>query len=308
MTASTSSSPSPASGGLQRITARSADIGGGIAVQRVLPTRQRRSIGAWCFLDHAGPAHFEPGGGMRVAPHPHIGLQTFTWMIAGEVLHRDSLGNEQRIRPGEVNLMTAGHGISHTEESLDDERQLHAAQLWIALPPEAADCAPAFDHHPELPRWDEAGCAFTLLAGEWGGRRAPARLYSPLVALDLHAPAASTLTLALQPDFEYGVLVLEGEARLGGEHFAKDELAFSPAGARTLELQLGAGTRAILIGGEPRQGEIVIWWNFVGHDRESVARACADWERERAAGGGERFGRVEGFDGEALAAPPVPWA
>ncbi|EME4770950.1 pirin family protein, partial [Pseudomonas aeruginosa] len=112
---------------LQRVTARAAEIGGGITVSRLMPSRQRRMIGAWCFLDHAGPAEFEPGGGLAVGPHPHIGLQTFTWMIQGEALHRDSLGNVQVIRPGQVNLMTAGHGIAHTEESLPDERHAHAA-------------------------------------------------------------------------------------------------------------------------------------------------------------------------------------
>ncbi|MBF2979098.1 pirin family protein, partial [Pseudomonas aeruginosa] len=142
---------------LQRVTARAAEIGGGITVSRLMPSRQRRMIGAWCFLDHAGPAEFEPGGGLAVGPHPHIGLQTFTWMIQGEALHRDSLGNVQVIRPGQVNLMTAGHGIAHTEESLPDERHAHAAQLWIALPYEQRDIAPAFDHHPDLPRWQEQG-------------------------------------------------------------------------------------------------------------------------------------------------------
>ncbi|MBS0554280.1 MAG: pirin family protein, partial [Proteobacteria bacterium] len=176
---------------LQRIVARTAEIGGGVSVSRLLPTLQRRMVGAWCFLDHAGPAGFEPGAGMRVGPHPHIGLQTFTWMIEGEVLHRDSLGHVQVIRPGQVNLMTAGRGISHTEESLPGERRLHAAQLWIALPAAECDCAPAFDHYPDLPVWDEQGCRFTLLAGRWGGREAPARLYSPLVGIDLHAPAES---------------------------------------------------------------------------------------------------------------------
>src|SRR6185312_12311610 len=167
---------------IQRISSRHAEVGG-IPINRLMPSRQRRMIGAWCFLDHAGPAVFAPGTGMRVGPHPHIGLQTFTWMIKGEVLHRDSLGNEQIIRPGQVNLMTAGHGIAHTEESLSTENSLHAAQLWIALPPEASNCAPAFDHHPDLPVWSDSGCDFTLLAGNYKGYSAPARLYSPLVGM-----------------------------------------------------------------------------------------------------------------------------
>src|SRR5690554_2590737 len=162
---------------VQHVPARKAEVGG-IPIHRVLPSRQRRLVGAWCFLDHAGPAVFKGDSrGMQVGPHPHIGLQTFTWMIQGEILHRDSLGNVQVIRPGQVNLMTAGRGISHTEESLAAEEHLHAAQLWIALPPEASACAPAFDHHPVLPRWSEGGCDFTLLAGEYQGHAAPAKLY-----------------------------------------------------------------------------------------------------------------------------------
>lgn len=156
---------------LQRVTARAAEIGGGITVSRLMPSRQRRMIGAWCFLDHAGPAEFEPGGGLAVGPHPHIGLQTFTWMIQGEALYRDSLGNVQVIRPGQVNLMTAGHGIAHTEESLPDERHAHAAQLWIALPYEQRDIAPAFDHHPDLPRWQEQGSPSPCWPVRWPGDR-----------------------------------------------------------------------------------------------------------------------------------------
>ena len=142
-----------------RIQPRNADLGDGLLVRRTLPNRQQRMVGAWCFLDHAGPVQFEPGKGLHVGAHPHIGLQTFTWLIEGEVLHRDSLGNEQLIRPGQVNLMTAGHGIAHTEDSLHDGGRLHAAQLWIALPPAHKDCAPAFDHYPKLPQWREGGAA-----------------------------------------------------------------------------------------------------------------------------------------------------
>jgi redox-sensitive bicupin YhaK (pirin superfamily) len=287
---------------IQRVTARSAEIGGGVTVSRVLPSRARRMIGAWCFLDHAGPARFEPGAGMRVGPHPHTALQTFTWMIEGEVLHRDSLGNEQVIRPGQVNLMTAGHGISHTEESLPGERRLHAAQLWIALPPAVSDCAPAFDHHPALPVWEANGCRFTLLAGRWGAQAAPARLFSPLVGVDLFSARGSALELALEPAFEYGVLVLEGELRLGGERFGVNELACFGCGRSSLALDLAAGSRALLIGGKPFGSEVVMWWNFVGHSKAEIARAQRDWEA-----GAARFGRIEGYDGPPLVAPPLPW-
>jgi redox-sensitive bicupin YhaK (pirin superfamily) len=287
---------------IQRVTSRTAEIGGGISVDRVLPSRARRMIGAWCFLDHAGPATFAPGGGMRVGPHPHIGLQTFTWMIEGEVLHRDSLGNVQIIRPGEVNLMTAGHGIAHTEESLAQENTLHAAQLWIALPEEASGCAPAFDHHPDLPRWSEQGCVHTLLAGAYGGHTAPARLYSPLVGMDLYSEGGSDITLILEPGFEYGVFVLEGKVGIGDETFTLNELAYLGSGGRAARLHLAAGSRAILLGGEPFATDVLMWWNFVGHNRPVIAQAQRDWEA-----GHDRFGRVEGYDGAPLVAPELPW-
>lgn len=136
---------------ITRIEARSADLGEGLLVRRFLPNRQQRMVGAWCFLDHAGPVDFAPGKGMHVGAHPHIGLQTFTWLIAGEVLHRDSLGNAQLIRPGQVNLMTAGRGIVHTEDSVRDGEHLHAAQLWIALPPRQKPARPISPITPTCP-------------------------------------------------------------------------------------------------------------------------------------------------------------
>ena len=178
---------------ITRIEARSADLGEGMLVRRFLPSRQQRMVGAWCFLDHAGPVDFARGKGMHVGAHPHIGLQTFTWLIAGEVLHRDSLGNAQVIRPGQVNLMTAGRGIVHTEDSVRDGEHLHAAQLWIALPPEAETCAPDFAHHPDLPCWQDNGARLTLLAGTHDGRTAPTRLYSPLLGLDIASDDATAL-------------------------------------------------------------------------------------------------------------------
>ncbi len=286
---------------IQRVTSRHAEVGG-IPISRLMPSRQRRMIGAWCFLDHAGPAVFQPGAGMRVGPHPHIGLQTFTWMIKGEVLHRDSLGNEQVIRPGQVNLMTAGHGIAHTEESLPGEDHLHAAQLWIALPPEASACAPAFDHHPVLPQWSEAGCDFTLLAGSYRTHRAPAKLYSPLVGMDLFSATGADVQLPLDPAFEYGVLTLEGQAHIGAQPFGVDELAYLGRGNSELRLQLSPGSRAILLGGQPCAQEVLIWWNFVGHSKAEIAQAQHDWEA-----GSARFGSIQGYDGPPLTAPPLPW-
>ena len=287
----------------QRIPARTAEIGGGVAVARTLPSKLKRTIGAWCFLDHAGPATFTPGAGMRVGPHPHTGLQTFTWMLEGEVLHRDSLGNAQVIRPGQVNLMTAGHGISHTEESAGGETRMHTAQLWIALPARVAEMAPRFDHYPELPRWAEGGVDCVLLAGEWQGRRSPALVHTPLRGADLFAAAGAKLTLPLDPAFEYGLVPLTGPASAQGQALAPDELLYLPPGASELALELAPGTRALLIGGEPFDEDITLWWNFVGHGKPYITQAQRDWQA-----GSTRFGEVKGFDGPRLDAPPVPWA
>ncbi|MCY1512806.1 Pirin [compost metagenome] len=287
---------------IQRITSRSAEVGGGISVSRLLPSRHRRMVGAWCFLDHAGPAVFKTGDGLRVGPHPHIGLQTFTWMIEGEVLHRDSLGNAQVIRPGQVNLMTAGLGIAHTEESLPGEDHLHAVQLWIALPAAERDRAPAFEHHAELPRWQADGFNFTLLAGRLGRHEAPVRTFSPLLGVDLATHDAANTRLDLDPAFEYCVLPLIGEWRINGESFAENELAYLGRGLPSLELEASAGARGILLGGLPFTEEIFLWWNFVGHSKAEIADAQRDWEE-----GSARFGEVSGFDGPRLIAPALPW-
>ncbi|SDL24383.1 hypothetical protein SAMN05661010_01188 [Modicisalibacter muralis] len=287
---------------VQHVAPRTADVGG-IPVNRVLPSRHRRLVGAWCFLDHAGPSVFKGNStGLRVGPHPHTGLQTFTWMIEGEVLHRDSLGHEQVIRPGQVNLMTAGRGISHTEESVAGETQLHAAQLWIALPEAHRHTEPRFDHYPELPQWREQGVELTLLTGEFAGQRAPTLAFSPLVGLDLRSPSAGSLQLPLREDFEYGLLSLEGELEIEGERFATNELAYLGRGRSDVTLELPAGGRAILVGGEPLGEEILIWWNFVGHSKAEIMEAQRDWEA-----GSERFGSIPQYEGERLMPPPLPW-
>ncbi|GLT22055.1 putative quercetin 2,3-dioxygenase [Zoogloea oryzae] len=287
---------------IELILPRAADLGEGMIVRRALPTRQRRMVGAWCFLDHAGPVDFAPGGGMHVGAHPHTCLQTFTWLIDGEVLHRDSLGHEQWIRPGQVNLMTAGHGIVHTEDSASDARRLHAAQLWIALPPELADCPPAFEHYPNLPRWNDAGCTLTLLAGRFGGRESPARIHTPLVGMDLLASQDAQLALPLDPSFEYGLLPLEGSMDIAGQHFATDEFAYLPPGRERITLDLTAGSRILLVGGEPFGEPVTMWWNFVGHDKAAIAQAQRDWES-----GDARFGPVKEGEDRRLVAPPLPW-
>lgn len=288
---------------IERIATRPAHLGGGMTVRRALPARQRRMIGAWCFLDHAGPVMFPEGKSMPVGAHPHTALQTFTWLIEGDILHRNSLGSEQIIRPGQVNLMTAGRGIVHTEDSLPHLRRLHAAQLWIALPREEADCAPAFEHYPELPGWSESACEFTLLAGAYGNHCAPTRLYSPLVGMDLHSEPGSVVYLELNPKFEYGILPLEGTVDLQGAGFGVDELAYLGTGLDRIRLELTADSRVLLLGGEPFGEPVVMWWNFVGYSKAAIAVAQREWES-----GGTRFGRVKNDAGRRLVAPPLPWS
>jgi redox-sensitive bicupin YhaK (pirin superfamily) len=287
---------------IQHLAPRTADVGG-IPVNRLMPQRGRRLIGAWCFLDHAGPADFATGGeGMRVGPHPHTSLQTFTWMLAGHILHRDSLGSAQVIRPGEVNLMTAGRGITHTEESLSGESALHAAQLWIALPYAHRHTEPRFDHYPNLPRWQKQGVDITLLTGALNSHEAPTLAFSPLVGADMLALADAGVRLDLRKDYEYGVLVLEGALRIDQDTFGPNELAYLGCGLGGMALEINAGTRILLLGGEPLNEDILIWWNFVGHSKAEIAQAQADWEQRDA-----RFGDVPGFDGERLMPPPIPW-
>lgn len=284
----------------QRIASRLTDVGG-IPVARAIPVKERRTIGPWCFLDHIGPTRFAPGAkGMNVGPHPHIALQTFTWMLEGEILHRDSLGSEQVIRPGQVNLMTAGRGIAHTEESVAGHPDLHAAQLWIALPERDQDTQPRFDHYPELPRWQEGEVTFTLLIGDYQERQAPTLYFSPILGLDLYAEQTQSIRLPLAADFEHGLLALQGQVSIAGEPLAPEQLIYLPPGVPSVEVTLTKGARLLLIGGEPLAQPLQIWWNFVSFDREVIRTAALDWES-----GHPRFGEVVGYLGPRLVAPPL---
>lgn len=286
---------------LERIAARKGSLGEGMDIARALPTKQRRMIGAWCFLDHLGPIAFPQGRGMHVGAHPHTRLQTFTWMIEGEVLHRDSLGYEQVLRAGQVNLMTAGYGISHTEDSVRDGERLHAAQLWIALPDAVADQPPAFAHYPQVPQWQQQGCAWSLMAGRYGAHTAPTQLHSPLLGLEVLCTQACTVQLDLQTDFEYGLLALTGGFTVEGETLGADELAYLPVGRSGTEVQLQAGTRVLVVGGTPFTDSVSIWWNFLGPDLQHIRGYRAQWEA-----GDARFGQVKEGEHRRLAAPALP--
>lgn len=286
----------------QRLPARKTILGVDTPILRALPHRERRMVGAWCFLDHLGPTQFAPGDGMHVGAHPHIGLQTFTWMIEGEVLHRDSLGNEQVIRPGQVNLMTAGHGISHTEDSAAEGARMHAAQLWIALPDAERERAPAFQNHPVLPVRPLGGWQVTVLAGSALGATSPAKVFTPLVGLELLAPAAGEVRLPLDPGFEHAAMVLEGEAWVDGERLDADELLYLPPGADGVNLRSSGPLRLLWLGGQPwADTHILLWWNFVGRDQAGLEAALADWN-----GDSGRFGTVRpGSPAPRLLAPAL---
>jgi hypothetical protein len=259
---------------------------GGLTVHRALPQRGRRTVGAWCFLDHFGPAEVGPSRTMTVGPHPHMGLHTVTWLLEGEVLHTDSLGNEQLIRPGELNLMTAGHGIAHAE---DGRRQrdgtMEGIQFWVAQPEATRHGASSFAHHAELPHVDVHHGEAIVLLGEFDGARSPASVDSALVGLDISA--RGLLDLPLLPRFEHAVVVLRGELRHGGSVAGPNELVYFRSGRDQISLDLGGGARIVLLGGEPFESEIVMWWNFVGRDRQEMQDAVAAWSGRSA-----RFGPV----------------
>ena len=285
---------------IERILARRGSLGEGMDVARALPTKQRRMIGAWCFLDHLGPIAFGPGAGLHVGAHPHTRLQTFTWMIEGELMHRDSLGSEQVLRAGQVNLMTAGYGISHTEDSLRDGERLHAAQLWIALPDAVADQPPAFAHYPQVPQWQAQGCAWSLMAGSYGPHTAPTALHSPLLGLEVLASAAAPVQLELQADFEYGLLALTGGFTVDGQDFVQDELAYLAPGRTALDVQLQPNTRLLVVGGVPFTDSVSIWWNFLGQSLQDIRGYRAQWQDHDP-----RFGEVKDGEHRRLSAPPL---
>jgi redox-sensitive bicupin YhaK (pirin superfamily) len=285
---------------LERIETRAAEIGGGLIIRRALPSRPRRMVGAWCFLDHAGPMEFGRGGGMGVGPHPHIGLQTFTWMIEGAVMHRDSLGNEQLITPGQVNLMTAGRGIAHAEDSDPAAGgRLHAVQLWIALPDAQRHRAPAFRNYPHLPLVELGGFSVRVLAGSAFGHTSPAEVYSPLVGLDLAAAGPARISVPLTASFEHAALVLSGAASIEDEALTPGTLLYLGSARERLALRCEAAARIILVGGAPFGEDILLWWNFVARHAQEMEQAARDWNT------GQRFGAVHGSPSPRLTAPRV---
>jgi quercetin 2,3-dioxygenase len=277
-------------------------LGESTRVRRLLPTLGRRMIGAWAFVDHYGPDDIATSAGMQVAPHPHTGLQTVSWLLEGEVHHLDSLGSDVRFGPGQLALMTAGHGISHAEQSpVSHPRFLHGAQLWVALPDAHREAAPAFEHHATLPGWTSDGVAATVLMGSFGGVTSPGTAYSPLVGVDLDLAAGADVEVPLEPDFEYGLLASSGTASAEGAPLDRGAMLYLGTGRRSVRLRAEDASRLLLLGGEPFEEHLVMWWNFVGRSGEEIADYADQWNDES-----ERFGTVVGYDGARLAAPPLP--
>lgn len=292
--------PAPA---LQRIDASQQVLGEGMQIRRALPTRERRMVGPWCFLDHFGPVDVTQGSGMRVGPHPHIGLQTVTWLYEGEILHRDSLGYVQPVRPGQLNLMTSGRGISHSEESPDPRpARLHGVQFWIALPEARRMGAPAFDHYPELPRVRHDGLDCTVLVGSALGATSPASMHWPAMGLDVRIDGIVDTTLPLESGFEHAVLVTEGHVEVENEALQPGALLYLGGGRERIRIRAGAAARLVLIGGRAFEESTLMWWNFVARSKQELGAACREWNRADA-----KFGEVKGYDGARLQAPTPPW-
>ncbi|WP_017615510.1 pirin family protein [Nocardiopsis salina] len=279
------------------ISSRAVPLGGPRAmnVRRTLPQRQRSLIGAWCFVDHYGPDEVAATGGMDVAPHPHTGLQTVSWLFEGAIAHVDSGGNSADVLPGEMNLMTAGAGICHSETSSPHTGRLHGVQLWVALPEEARHGAGRkFEHHVPEPVAFAGGSALVFL-GSLLGSRSPVSMYTPLVGAELRLEAGAELALEVDEGFEHGLLVDTGEAvTLEGVHVPEDAVGYTGVGSEVLRIVNGGDgqARLMLLGGAPFDEEVIMWWNFLGRSTEEIRQFRQEWEEH-----GERFGRVEGYVG-----------
>lgn len=291
--------------GVQVLRPRLVPLGGprAMTVRRTLPHRERSFVGAWCFVDHYGPDDVAASGGMDVAPHPHTGLQTVSWLFEGELEHRDSGGVHGLVRPGEVNLMTAGHGIAHSEVSTARTTMLHGVQLWVVLPRADEHAPRGFENHA-APQVDLApGVRARVFVGRLAGQASPVRTFTPLLGAELHLDAGTTWTVPVDPSYEHALLVDAGVVDLCGTRLEAGALGIVDAGPDVLAVHADRPTRALLLGGEPFDDEVVMWWNFVARSHEDIARLREEWQARS-----DRFGEVAGYAGEVawLPAPSLP--
>lgn len=275
---------------------------GGFSVRRVLPTAKRKMVGPWIFFDHMGPAHFAPGPGINVRPHPHIGIATVTYLFEGEILHRDSLGSLQAIRPGDINLMVAGKGIVHSErerpEMTKSERTIHGLQLWLALPEGQEEIDPAFYHYPgtEIPEVDIQGVKVRVMMGTAYGQTSPVKIHSETLYLEAHLKAGQNLTLPHAE--ERAVYVAKGTLKVRDTLIPEYSMAFFETGTDVetdVQIVAETDTRIALIGGETFS-QRHIEWNFVSSKKQRIEQAKEDWLQGR-------FVKVPGDEDEFIPLP-----
>ncbi|MCP2638517.1 pirin family protein [Microbacterium sp. HD4P20] len=296
------------------LESRDVPLGGvrAMSVRRSLPQRELPLVGAWCFLDRFGPQETR----MRVEPHPHIGLQTVTWPYLGEVRHRDTVASDVVVRRGALNLMTSGAGIAHSEYSVgEDATPLDALQLWVALPESRRHGPPAFEQHAVLPDVQlealagDPGSA-TVVMGELAGTPSPASTYTPIVGAELRIPAGSSVRVPLNPAWEHALIAVEGEVATASVTLDTSHLLYLGLRRDDVVIDSAAGATLFLLGGEPFEDDIVMWWNFVARSHEEIADARAAWEAEGSADAATieapRFGRVVDHGDERIPAPPLP--
>ncbi|GAA0687184.1 pirin family protein [Dyella marensis] len=282
------------------IEGRLHDLGDGFTVRRLLPVLQARHVGPFVFFDLIGPAAFAPGKGMDVRPHPHIGLATVTWLFEGTIRHRDTVGSLADIRPGEVNWMTAGRGIAHSERTPPDERRdgqrMHGVQVWVALPRHDEEVEPEFHHHgaDALPRIRRPGAELVLIAGTAYGERSPVKVFAPMFFVEATLEAGAELPW---PDehVERGVCVIDGEVSWGGLNVPATHTAVQ-TGDTAAPLKAATRSRVMLFGGAPLDGERHLWWNFVSSRKERIEQAKLEWQEQR-------YGKVAGDEEEFIPLP-----
>jgi len=271
---------------------------GSLKILRALPVRQKRLVGPWCFLDRFGPIFFSEAKPMDVAPHPHIGLQTVSWLVQGEILHNDSLNNEALLRPGGVNVMTSGAGIAHAEETpAQNSGLLNGVQLWVALPNADRNCEASFQHLREVPVIEQAGGTVSVFAGSMLAYSSPAKHFSPILGADVALHAA--MELELDPSFEHAAMLMTGDAEIDGQSIDAMSLWYLGTNRSSIEFKSRNGCRVLLLGGLPFPEKILMWWNFVARTPEEIAHARSDWQSQ------QRFGEVRAYRGPRLDAPPL---
>lgn len=283
----------------ERFHARETNLGT-LKILRALPLRQKRLVGPWCFLDRFGPLSFSEAKPMDVAPHPHIGLQTVSWLLQGEIVHNDSLDNEALLRPGGVNVMTSGAGIAHAEETpAKNSGLLNGVQLWVALPDADRHGQASFQHINEVPVLEQAGGRISVFAGSVPGCSSSAKHFSPILGADIAVLGTASMEFQLDPSFEHAALLMTGDAEIDGQSIDSIGLWYLGTSRSSIELTSRNGCRVLLIGGLPFPEKILMWWNFVARTPEEIAEARSDWQSR------QRFGEVKAYRGSRLDAPPL---